>query len=208
MRVYQSERRREQAAETRRRILGSGRRLFGSDGYGNATIEAIADDAGVSPQTVYAGFGSKRGILIALLDQMAADADLPRLQEALTKFTGNPRRQLAEQIAFNIRFYAGGRDLIEIARTVSGTEPDLAAMWQEGERRRYEAQGKLMAVWRRAGALADGLTQRKATDLLWALSGPDVFRLFVVERGWTRQQLQAWLIAELERMLFRPAHQP
>jgi AcrR family transcriptional regulator len=207
MRIYRSERRREQAAQTRRRILVSGRRLFGADGYGNTTIEAIADDASVSPQTIYAVFGSKRGILIALLDQMAADADLPRLQEALTTFTGNPRRQLAEQIAFNIRFYAGGRDLIEIARTVSGTEPDLAAMWREGERRRYEAQGKLMAVWRRAGALVDGLTQRKATDLLWALSGPDVFRLFVVERGWSRQQLQAWLIAELERMLFRPAHQ-
>lgn len=80
------------------------------------------------------------GILIALLDQMAVDADPPRLQAALATFTGN----LAKQIAFNVRFYAGGQDLIEIARTVSGTEPDLAAMWREGERRRYEAQRKLM----------------------------------------------------------------
>lgn len=201
-RPYRSQRRREQAEATRREILACARRLFVNLGYGGATIQAIADEAHVAVQTVYAVFGSKRGILFALLDQMAADADLPRMQAALTAAAGDPRRQLRERMAFNVRFFAAGGDLIDIARTVSGVEPDLQAMWHEGEARRHRAQAKLVGEWERAGVLAPGLNTREATDILWALSGPDVFRLFVVERRWSRRRFEAWLTTTLEERLF------
>jgi AcrR family transcriptional regulator len=71
-RPYRSPRRREQAEETRRRLLTASRRLFVQQGYAGATIESIAAAAGVAVQTVYAAFGSKQGILLALLDEMAA----------------------------------------------------------------------------------------------------------------------------------------
>ena len=51
-RPYRSPRRREQAEETRRRILAAARRLFVARGYGGTTMETIADDAGVAVQTV------------------------------------------------------------------------------------------------------------------------------------------------------------
>ncbi len=200
-RPYRSPRRRGQAEETRQRMLAAARRLFVERGYGATTIEAIAESAGVASQTVYAGFTSKRGLLMALLDQMATDADLPGLNEALAAAAGDPRRQLRARIAFTTRFFASGIELIEIARTVSGVEPDLAEMWAEGEGRRHKAFSSMIAAWRRTGVLLPGLTAREATDLLWALSGPDVFRLLVVERRWSRQRFEDWLFAMLERAL-------
>jgi AcrR family transcriptional regulator len=201
-RTYRSPRRREQARETRRRILASARRLFRERGYGGTTVEAIAEGAGVAAQTIYAVIGSKRGMLLELLDQMAADADLPGMQERVAAAAGDPCRQLRERIAFNVRFYAGGAELIDIARTVSGVEADLAAMWKKGEGRRYRATKALVAEWEAAGALAEGLEVPEAVDVMWALTGPDLFRLFVVKRRWSRRRYEAWLGSKLEELLF------
>jgi AcrR family transcriptional regulator len=202
-RRYESQQRRAGAERTRRHILAAARRLFVARSYGETTIEAIARGARVAAPTVFAVFGSKRAILFALLDRMAAAADPGRLHEAIAGAAGDPRRQLRAQIAFNTRFYAAGIDLIEIARTVSGAEPDFEEMWREGESRRHRAEAVIVQEWARAGALAPGLSGRAATDLLWALSGPDMFRLLVVEQGWSRRRFEARLAALLERSLFR-----
>src|SRR5689334_17444937 len=90
-RSYRSPRREAQALETRGLILASARALFTSRGYAGTTIEAVAADAGVSPQTVYTAYKNKRGLLLALLDQMAVDADGAPLPPASAD---DPRGQL------------------------------------------------------------------------------------------------------------------
>jgi TetR/AcrR family transcriptional regulator, regulator of cefoperazone and chloramphenicol sensitivity len=199
-RSYRSPRREAQAQETRALILASARALFTSRGYAGTTIEAVAADAEVSPQTVYAAYKNKRGLLLALLDRMALDADVTQLRPASAD---DPRGQLRENIAFTTRFYSRGADLIELARTVSGVEPDLGAMWQTGEARRLRRYSELAAEWSRAGALAPGLTAAAARDIAWAMGGPDSFRLFVLERRWSLARYQEWLGDTLERLLFR-----
>ena len=58
-RRYDSTRRREQAAATRREILEAAQRLFERDGYGATTMAAIAAEAGVALKTVYLAFETK-----------------------------------------------------------------------------------------------------------------------------------------------------
>jgi AcrR family transcriptional regulator len=198
-RPYRSPRREAQAQETRGLILDSARALFTRRGYAGTTIEAVAADAGVSPQTVYTAYKNKRGLLLALLDRMAVDADLTQMRPASAE---DPRRHLREGIAFTTRFYSKGADLIELARTVSGVEPDLGAMWQEGEARRLRRYTDLAAEWERAGVLAPGMTAASARDIAWALGGPDTFRLFVLERGWSPDQYREWLGDTLEGLIF------
>src|SRR5881409_3330431 len=65
-RRYDSPRRREQAAETRAKILESARRLFELHGYAATSMNAVAADAGVALKTVYVAFESKSGLLRAL----------------------------------------------------------------------------------------------------------------------------------------------
>ena len=54
---------------TRDRILGAATQAFARDGYGAATIEAIAATAGVAPASVYNHFASKAGIAQALAER-------------------------------------------------------------------------------------------------------------------------------------------
>src|SRR5688572_11109375 len=65
-RPYNSPRRREQAAATRREILEAAQRLFERQGYATTTMAAIAAEAGVALKTVYVAFETKSGVLRAL----------------------------------------------------------------------------------------------------------------------------------------------
>ena len=67
-RAYHSPLRADQAQQTRRRILESARRLFVARGYARTTVAAVAEDAGVSPETIYLSLGSKRGLLEGVMD--------------------------------------------------------------------------------------------------------------------------------------------
>src|SRR3954452_9730172 len=65
-RRYDSPRRREQAAATRRLILAAAERLFERQGYATTSMAAIAKEAGVALKTVYVAFETKSGLLRAL----------------------------------------------------------------------------------------------------------------------------------------------
>src|ERR671922_132699 len=78
-RRYESPRRREQAAATRRAILDAAQRLFERDGYAATTMAAIAAEANVALKTVYVAFETKSGVLRALwhLRLRGDEEDLP-----------------------------------------------------------------------------------------------------------------------------------
>ena len=76
-RRYASEKREAQARETRRAILAAALELFTANGYTATTIQAIAEDAGVAVQTVYAVFGNKRELLRQLIESTITGDDEP-----------------------------------------------------------------------------------------------------------------------------------
>ena len=76
-RRYDSTRRKQQARQTRREITEAARKLFTERGYAGATMGAIADEAGVAVETIYATFGSKSSILSHLIDVSVVGDDEP-----------------------------------------------------------------------------------------------------------------------------------
>ena len=76
-RAYDSPRRREQAAATRAAILDAALKLFEQQGYAATSVGAIAEEAGVALKTVYAVFGTKRGLLVALRSRLVRGSDDP-----------------------------------------------------------------------------------------------------------------------------------
>ena len=191
-RRYHAPRRQEQAQSTRAAIVAAARELFAEHGYGATTLARVATKAGVAVQTVYAVFGSKRAILSALIDDMDAAVDVPTLVAAIRR-TPEPREQLRLLVNLSAQIFARGYDVIEILRGAGTSDPDLADAWREGESRRRPGQAELVRRWAEAGALHPGLTTREATDVLWAMTGPDVYRLFVVENRWSNSRYQQWL---------------
>ncbi|MGH7581651.1 MAG: TetR/AcrR family transcriptional regulator [Gemmatimonadales bacterium] len=203
-RGYRSPRRDAAAAVTRAKMIVAARWLFTHRGYAATTIAAIARRAGTAVPTFYAVFGSKRGVLFALLDEMSVEADAGRLARDIAAARDDPRRQLAARIAFTTRFYQRGADILQAVRMAGDAEPDLAALWRQGERRRREREAPVLDEWIASGALRPGLDPADAADRFWALSGPDVYRLFVVECGWAPIRFEAWLVELLATELFGP----
>src|SRR5215472_7346041 len=103
-RPYNSPARRRQAAETRRRILEAARAVFRAAGYAGATLEAIAAVAEVSPKTVEAAFGPKRGLLAALVDPLASAGGAQELI-GLLEDAPDARRRLELVAQFTRRSY-------------------------------------------------------------------------------------------------------
>jgi AcrR family transcriptional regulator len=202
-RAYKSPVRQRQATETRSRIVEATRRLLETDGYAGMTIEAVARQAEVSAQTIYAVFGSKTGILAELLNQATFGADYEdTVRRTLEERDPEVRLRGAAQIARQIHdAQLTGFDLLRGAGVVA---PELARLEQEREGIRYERQERMIVSLRGAKRLRPELSSRTARDILWTLTGSDMYRMLVRERGWSPQKYQDWLADTLVRTLLRP----
>ncbi len=201
-RQYDSPTRRARAAATRQQVVAAARALFPAQGYAATTIEAVARAAGVAVQTVYATFGSKRAILLAMLDALEADADLGALRRELQVAADNERRQAAAIVAFEVRLFQRAAGVMAMVRGAGEADADLTELWRAGEARRRAGLAPVVRAWRRRGVLRPRLSERQALDVVWALTGADNYRLFVEECGWTVRRYRAWLTATLTGALF------
>jgi len=199
-RPYHSPKRERQARQTREQIVGAARRLFARDGFAKTTVEAIAREAGVSTQTVYASVGSKRGIVLALLDRMEIEGGNEELRRELAA-SKDPRRQLRAIVRFNRRLFERGRDVLDVVMATRA-DADVEAFGRAGEARRREGQARWVRAWSEAGVLRADLDEGEAADVLWALTGPELYWLFAVNSGWSGSKFEEWLFGTLESQLF------
>ena len=199
-RAYKSLTRQRQAHETRERIVEATRQLLEAEGYAGMTVEAVARRAEVAVQTVYAVFGSKTGILAELLNQTTFGADYENtVRQILEEKDPEKRLRGAARIARQIHdAQRAGFDLLRGAGVVA---PELARLEQERERIRYEREEAMIQSLRDAKRLRPELSYRAARDILWTLTGTDVYRMLVREREWSSQKYQDWLADTLVHSL-------
>ncbi len=201
-------RREQKARATRRRILAAAEALFVRDGYAATTMAAIAEAADVAAQTVYAVFGTKRAILGELLDVRVVGDDREvalrdREEWRAMEGEGDPRRQLALLAAIAARI--GGRiaSLYAVMAGAAGADPEIAAMYRRQQRARHEDQHRLARSLSQRGALRAGLSEDRATDILWTLANPQTHRALIGERGWGSEEYERWLAHLLACALLR-----
>jgi AcrR family transcriptional regulator len=202
-RPYKSLVRQRQAGDTRQRIIEATRKLLRSEGYAGMTIEAIAQRAEVSAQSVYSIFKSKTGILIELLDQATFGPDYEEaVQKALSASHPETRLRLAAPIARQI--HDAQSATFDLLRGAGVVAPELARLEEQRECLRYERQERMIISLRDAGRLQPGLDHATARDIFWILTGRDVYRMLVRERGWSSQKYQDWLADTLVHSLLTP----
>ncbi len=202
-RVYNSESRLAQAAETRNRILASARRLFQLEGFESVTIEKLAQVSEVSMPTIYAVFQSKLGILRALMEEALP----PQQREALVERSmreKSVKKRLAIAAKIARQMYDAERAQMEIFRGASVLAPEFKKLEEEREKRRYQRLEEAIQMMGREKSLAPGLTLSQAHDILWAFTGRDMYRMFVIERGWTSGRYEKWLTQLLINTLLGP----
>ena len=198
-RAYDSTRRQAQADETRRHILEAARKLFLERGYAGATAEAIAAEAGVALQTVYAIFKNKRKILVSLMNVSSPTGDEDHVP--ITERSGpqavarepDQRRQLqmfAEIVAYNLDQVAViAKILVDAAKT----EVEIDRILQKLSKQRLEHMTFAVRQIAAHGPFRENMAESSATDTVWTLTSPEVFLLLTQDRGWSKEQYAQWL---------------
>jgi AcrR family transcriptional regulator len=202
-REYRSLVRERQAGDTRKRIVEAAQRLLRREGYAGTTIEAIAQEAQVSAPSVYAIFKSKTGILKELVDQAGFGPDYESaVQRALGASDPVVRLRLAAPIARGV--HESQSAILDLLRGAGVVAPELARLERRKEGQRYERQEGTIALLRSSGRLRAGLDYLTARDIFWALTGRDLYRMLVRERGWSADKYEDWLADTLVRSLVGP----
>jgi AcrR family transcriptional regulator len=187
-RAYRSARRREQAGETRLRIIRAAHDLFVTEGYGRTTIVDVARAAGVAAETIYAAYRNKPTLLRQVwYATFRGDEDDIRLLDR-----PEIRAVLAEpDLATRFRAHAVAltpvfRRMTPLLRALQGaatSEPAATALLTEFDERRLDAAKHYARAAAATGQLA--VSEDECRDLLAATMDGALWHRLVEERGWS-----------------------
>jgi AcrR family transcriptional regulator len=204
-RRYDASRRRAQAEERQRRVLEAATELFLDRGYGATSIDEIARAADVSPQSVYATFESKAGLLERAVnlarsgDPEGRGRDLP--DAATLAQEVDLRTRCRRTAALLRRMYDGSAALMAIVERASAVDPALAELHERFRTQRRRSVEELSADVP-AKAFRKGLTRRDAGDAMAFLAAAHTYTELVDGMGWTPARYESWLGDALYQVLF------
>jgi len=203
-RRYVSPRRQEQARLTRRAILEAAARLFVDPGYAATPLTAIAAEANVAIQTVYAVFGTKRQLLSELVDvTLVGDDEQVAMQDRpfVTDIRGltGLRPKLARYARHLAEVHARQSRVMLALAGAATADADAAAIWRKNleERRR----GMLMFAADLAETGEVRVDQEQAADVLWLAQDVRNYDWLVGQRGWSAEQFEQWFVASVAAVL-------
>ncbi len=196
--------RQQQAAGTRRQIVGAARRLFVASGYAGTTVEAIAAEAGVALATVYKAFGTKAAIARELNKLIDDEADMAGFNQRIATET-SPAELIRLSVALTRSLHERCGDIIATARSAGAVDATLASVYAEGTRRHDDGVRGLVSKLEAADALAPGLTTTRAAGLLSTLCSVEAFADLTTRFGWTASQCENWITSALCQLLLNPA---
>lgn len=208
-RTYHSPRRDAAARETRRLITAAAAALFVDRGYGATSMREVATAAGVAEKTLYLAFSTKVDLLRAVVDRLVAGddeavpiADRPWFQELLS--TRDPRQALRSWVEHQQRQFERLSDLIETVRAAARSDPEIAALYRDKRNELVIDAARIIAALAERGGLRPGVSLADAAEHLNAITGPELYRLLVDDRGWTPARYRAWTQHALETYLLPP----
>lgn len=198
-RRYVSTRRARQAEQTKAEIVAAATELFVGTGWRGTTLAAVAARADVVIDTIYAGFGSKSGLLAAAKDN-ARDADeagVPFFERATFReaLRGEPDERIARVATLLATLNARAWKLDAVWRDAAAYEPAISRQLTERELDRRRQLGRGLEL------VLEASPDQGSVDAVWVITGSDVYAKLVDVAGLTHEQYTGWLTATLRRLL-------
>jgi TetR/AcrR family transcriptional regulator, regulator of cefoperazone and chloramphenicol sensitivity len=179
-RIYTQRLRADKFAQTRTRILVAARELLPeADGI---KVEEIARRAGVSVPTLYSHFGSKVGLLSALVGEIEKEAGLFVSFERVWR-CHDGEAALRTMLEATLRFWQQAWTFVDFGLRVRRADPELGARFDRLDRSRL---GHLVVICRRLRderRLRAGVTPARAARLAFALTTPYVYEALALQGG-------------------------
>ena len=185
-RRYDSSGRKQAALTRQKRILESAQRSFLRAGYGSTTIAAIAEDAGVSVDTIFKSFGGKPGLIRAIQARaLLGVGPIPaeRRSDELQETESDPSRIIRGWGDFVTEIMPLSAPILLLVRDAASRHPELRGLLRKIEADRLRRMTENAARLAAAGHLRSGLTVAEAADILWTYSAPELYELLVLRRG-------------------------
>lgn len=204
-RKYSSPIREHKANITRCKIADAAERLLMDTGYDKMTVEAIAREAGVATQTVYAVYGSKRGIMAELLDRVIFGVERFHALHERAIATPDVREAVEVTVSLVRQAYESESPVYDLLRGAGVLAPELARIEQKREARRRDVHEEHVTAILSGKRLKPGMTLSKAKDIFWCLTSRDVYRMMIQEQGWTAEAYERWLSDVLTSSLIEPS---
>jgi AcrR family transcriptional regulator len=203
-RTYHSPLRADQAQQTRRRVLESARRLFVERGYAGTTVAAVADDAGVSPETIYLS-GGKRGLLEGVMEITGPHDSAADDESWWEMVAGLPTaaERLDRMVEYSCRILVRTQPIHAIIRGAADKEAFAAAFGRQLLQERLANQTERIRRHLRHD-LTPGLSADEAGQRYCVLTSPELYHLLTVELGWTDEHHRTWVSGLLQAELLGP----
>jgi AcrR family transcriptional regulator len=201
--------RRDRARATRLRITKAAYSLFCERGYTGTTMADIAEAAGVAVQTVYFVFHTKSELLSRTYDFAVLGEDdplPPEKQPWFGRMVAEPslREALRQFVAGTAAILRRATPLDTVVRGSAASDPDAARVRAIHEQWRAEGYRALLEILRTKSALRDGLDPERATHLLLLYVGMDMYRVLVLDFGWSHDDWIDWTAATVAEQVFAP----
>jgi len=205
-RSYDASRRREQARTRRLAVVLAARDLFWRDGFRPTTIAAIAAHAGVSPESVYKGFGTKAALAKAVFDLEIAGDDEPvsvAERPAMQAVRDEPdaRRKIAMFVEGLAQRQARSARVQILIRDGRHVDDSLAPVWAKLNDEGLTGMTMLGRHLLDTGQLRDGIGLDEVRDVLWNYLAVDHYERLVLTQGWPLQRYTQWLADAITRAL-------
>jgi AcrR family transcriptional regulator len=203
-RRYDASKRRQAAERTRTAILDAALRLFAGQGYAATPMTAVAEQAGVALDTVYASVGRKPELARLLIETAISGSSqaVPAEERDYVRAI-----QAAPDADTKIAIYASAMRMIAarlapvlgILQQAAPAEPELAALWREIAERRAANMHRFVADLAAVATLR--VDPGQAADIVWATNAPELYQLLVGQRGWSPERYEHFLADAWHRLL-------
>jgi AcrR family transcriptional regulator len=197
-RRYDSSRRVRQAAQTRSEVLAAAVELFNELGWAGTTLAAVAAKAGVAVETIYSGFGSKKGLLRAAMDvAVVGDAEpIPFIarEEAARFGRGSLAQRLQAAADVQAEIHERSAGVWQAILAAASADPEVDAWRRELE------LGRRADVGHALGAIFGRPMPQQVIDGCWAVLAPEVYTKLTVDAGWTRAEYEGWVREVVKRL--------
>jgi AcrR family transcriptional regulator len=185
-RSYDTSLRRQQARQSHDRIIEMAQRRFLRDGYGPTTISAIANDAGVSVDTIYKSFGGKPGLIRAMSARaLHGSGRVPAEQRSdeLQARETDPRELISRWGVFVTEIAPLASPIALLLRDAAGSHPELTALLEEVHAERLRRMTENARRFAASGHLRPGIKVADAANVMWTYTAPELYELLVLRRG-------------------------
>ena len=88
-----------------------------------------------------------------------------------------------------------------VLATAAATDPEIAALWRYDEDPRYAVQSAAAKSLVAKPGARDDITPEHAADLMYGLLSPELYLVFVRDRGWPPETWERWVHDTLHAQL-------